>query len=179
MFRNEPWHDGLEENTNFDCYLKLASGGELFFELKFSEQDFGSAKADTKHREKLARIYKPRLRMMVRPEFLTAEVFFRNYQLLRNISYLCDDHDTRLFLVFPRSNLRLAQAQSILDSAMLPDTRDKISILYLENLIDRILQSSICADPAFQEHYRLFRAKYLPDWSSEPSFFSLGDGNEF
>src|SRR5258706_9072956 len=155
VFRYEPWHNDLQENTNFDCYLKLASGAELFFELKFSEQDFGRAKADIKHRDKLARIYEPRLRTIVRPEFLAEEMFFHNYQLLRNISYLCDDHDTRLFLVFPQSNLRLAQAKSVLDSAVFPAARQKISILYLEELIDLILGSNICKDPALQENYQL------------------------
>ncbi|MFM1655804.1 PGN_0703 family putative restriction endonuclease [Brevibacillus sp. B_LB10_24] len=74
------------EQTNFDFYMKATGGKQLFFEVKYTEQEFGTAKNDESHQRKYHLIYSRRLKGKVKK--CSMEDFFRHYQILRNISYL-------------------------------------------------------------------------------------------
>lgn len=50
-----------ERRTNFDFYIELESGCSIFFEIKYTENEFGSAKKDEEHQEKYNRLYEPLL----------------------------------------------------------------------------------------------------------------------
>src|SRR5450759_384591 len=46
-----------KRRTNFDFHLRYPEGDEIFFEVKYTERQFGKASNDTEHQEKFARTY--------------------------------------------------------------------------------------------------------------------------
>jgi len=49
------------EGTCIDFSLPLQSGSRVNFEIKYTESEFGAAKADSEHSEKFKKVYKSRL----------------------------------------------------------------------------------------------------------------------
>jgi hypothetical protein len=145
-----------KEGTNFDCYIRLRSGAQVFFEVKYSEQGFGGCLDDERHRRKLEQIYRKRLLRCVGEDCLEPEFFFKHYQLLRNISYLSKPED-RLFLIFPMANEKLAYAAGWLDKHLTPETRKQVEIVYLEELVDWLVKESK------HQVWEEFAEKYLVD----------------
>lgn len=95
-----------EEYTNFDFYLE---GSTLFvyFEIKYTENGFGSCKKDKSHQEKFESVYKPMIEkcgcISQIPSF---EEFCKYYQLFRNVlrvSKQNGEHEYSVFL-YPMAN---------------------------------------------------------------------------
>ncbi|MDH5202484.1 MAG: hypothetical protein OEW69_04420, partial [Nitrospirota bacterium] len=84
------------EGTNFDLCLEFESGGRTLFEVKLSESGFARATCDKRHKEKLEFIYRPALEGKVTPNCLEPAVFFKNYQLLRNVTYADVDAESKV-----------------------------------------------------------------------------------
>ena len=156
------WVVDPAEETNFDFFMRTAAGGNIYFEFKLTESKFGTAAADERHRAKLTGIYAPRLAGLVRPELLNPENFFPRYQLLRNLSYV-DGPDNLLVFVLPRAHLSLArQANNFL--ADLPDaTRQRVRLVYMEDIAQAFRSASANALPALTAHFDEFAAKYRID----------------
>lgn len=154
------WHCGCQEQTNFDFYLRLASGAQIYVELKYSESKFGHAENDARHAEKLNTIYLPRLKHAVKPDCLTPEFVLKHYQLFRNICYITGNVQDRLFLIYPKANSNLTYAENFLQTAIVPAVRTRIRILHLEDLTTQILTSA--TSEKLREHYRSLQRKYLP-----------------
>ena len=76
------------EGTNFDFYIKYKNGKQILFEVKLSENSFGSAKNDESHIKKYNEIYKNPLKKVVTKKFQEPPLFFKNYQLIRHFYYL-------------------------------------------------------------------------------------------
>lgn len=150
-----------EEGTNFDFFIRCASGRKLLFECKFTETEFGQAKADQRHRDKLEQIYKPMLRGKAKLEALQESTFFKHYQLLRNAAHVNPKNRDHLFIIFPRGNpgvesplvKKAGKIYELLEDAM----HSSVSILLLEDIISRIEERH-----GLNGHWSLFREKYLP-----------------
>jgi hypothetical protein len=127
------------EATNFDFYVKQQKGHKVLFEIKYTENEFGRTVADERHFEKYNTIYLPKLQKILKPEFLSQEFVFNNYQVVRNLSYI-DDLTTVVFL-FPKENQDLKGMDNLLSKILLPDLIQQTRIVYLENLIEQILNS--------------------------------------
>lgn len=174
--KNAEFEKIMEQNegTNFDFFAETAAGSRIFFELKLSEGDFGTAQPDARHRHKLDDIYGSRLISKVMPEYLDEELFFKHYQLLRCISYLSMDETDVLFLIFPRANETLAGTEQTIRDMLTGSFKDKVRILYLEDLIEKILQSVDTTNDLMVQHYREFRNKYIPEPSIKKQEVSGG-----
>lgn len=147
------------EGTNFDFYAELRSGSRVFVEMKLSEADFGSAESDARHLGKLRDIYAPRLTGKVSDAALVPKTFFKNYQLLRNISFVDAVRDDLLLLVFPRANTALARAARFVEEHVTSALRRKVKVLHIEEILARI-RAQLKA-PSLQAHYGAFEEKYL------------------
>jgi len=147
------------ERTNFDFYLKITDGTQIFFELKLSEVEFGVAEDDARHREKLARIYRSALEGLVDPSALEPEFFFAHYQLLRNISYLANE-PSHLFLIYPAANERLQPAVDRVHAMIYEEHRHRVHTVYLENLVDELVSRVLPGD--MTAHFNQFAEKYFP-----------------
>ena len=150
-----------EEGTNLDFFILLRSGVRLLFELKLAEREFGRAQNDEPHRRKLKKIYGPRLPGRVSPSFLEQDVFFRNYQLMRNLSCLREQPEDRLYLVLPRANESLTGGIELLFQNLTPCWAQRVEVVYLEDLVPALLGQGDLA-PRCREALQEFARKYLP-----------------
>jgi hypothetical protein len=150
------------EGTNFDFFIEMASGSHIFFEVKLSESDFGSAPSDAAHKKKLDEIYRPRLIGKVTEQYLEDGLFFHHYQILRNISYIDNDGTDVLFLIFPRANEKLTGTEQFIKEMATDNCSSQVMILHLEDLVDRILRSIDTANIRMIQHYLDFKEKYFP-----------------
>lgn len=128
-----------EEATNFDFFVQLQQGYKVLFEIKYTEDKFDTTIADESHIHKLNTIYKPRLEKLLRPEFIDQEFVFKNYQIVRNLSYI-DDLTTVVFL-FPEANKELQGTEDLISKILLPRFINHTRVVYLENLTKQILDS--------------------------------------
>ena len=154
------------EGTNFDFFIRFKSGRRIFFECKFTEEEFGQAKDDDRHRLKLKNIYRPMLQKKVIREALEPALFFKNYQLLRNISHINPENGDQLFIIFPRGNSGiispLENKVKVIGGLLLEEMKQSLNVLNLETLVEKINKSAISPDPQWNSHWRLFEDKYLP-----------------
>ena len=107
------------EGTNFDFMIPTDRGGRVYFEVKYTERKFGTAREDDEHLRKFESVYQSRVSSRFQPPFCSASGFLKNYQVLRNIWHLnLEPSDTAVFL-FPKANDGLASAETIIRSCVL------------------------------------------------------------
>jgi hypothetical protein len=101
---------GTQSKINFDFYIKLKSGVRIFFEIKYTERDFGKAKNDTAHRKKFYNIYLPILKenKSIRSRWKTEERFLNNYQLMRNLIHI--NKYSYVVFIYPSENKGISNA---------------------------------------------------------------------
>lgn len=141
--------ENYDEGTNFDFFIQ-SQQAKYFFEVKYTEDRFGAAKDDARHREKFERIYKDMLRPIVA---IDRKEFFRKYQLWRNIAY--SSMGTVVF-VLPRFR------RDLIDEVRLASERiaepDSVKILLIDELSEELERSCW---PALSGHNTEFFRKYL------------------
>lgn len=150
-----------EEGTNVDVTW-MSGGVRTYCEVKLSEQEFGTAKDDDRHREKLERIYRPYLTDTCSPDLLQPEAFFRNYQLLRNVWLIARESGSRLMFLLPRAN-KTVWDQLILFLGQLPEV---IAIRIRVVAVEQVLESLIAAEEmpgALRGYGEMLREKYVLD----------------
>ena len=154
-----------KEKTHFDLYLELDSGAKTFVEFKYTEEEFGRAKDDVQHRQKLKEIYGPALRDFVNPEYLRKKKFFANYQLLRNLVYINPERGDKVVFLVPRANEKIVgKLHKVIESAILDHSvRSLIKIRHLEDFVSNAYESAHLSDDDFylRTHLHLYRMKYL------------------
>lgn len=153
------------EKTSFDLYLELNSGAKTFIEFKYKETEFGRAKDDEQHRQKLNDIYEPALRHIVNPEYLKKEKFFANYQFFRNLIYIDPERGDKVLFLLPRANEKITRKlHKVIEAAILDaSVRSLIKIRYLEDVVSIAYESAHLSDDDFylRTHLHLYRQKYL------------------
>jgi hypothetical protein len=149
-----------QEGTNFDFSLMLRSGIRVGIEVKLSEQSFGSAKNDDRHRQKRDAIYVPRLARKVHTDALSDKHFFRKYQILRNVCYADAATGHRTLFVLPRENVRLARSLSrFMKDFLLTEIQPFVTVIYTEDLVNTLrLASGLPSE--IRSHYDALVAKY-------------------
>src|SRR5690606_32280675 len=79
-----------KNKTCFDFYLETESEKKLFFEIKYSEQDFGKGNENEERKKKFENDYKNNLNS-IKDKFHNSKDFLENYQILRNLVCINDD----------------------------------------------------------------------------------------
>jgi len=139
------------ENTNFDLYVKT-NRTKYYFEIKYTENEFGKAKNDERHRDKYKKIYKDKITKFGN---VTKEEFFRYYQIFRNLMY----NDGYNIFVFPadRSDLK-DTINYVIKNYCTKKQKEHIIILPIEEIVKILLDSN---DNKIIKHYELFSKKYF------------------
>jgi len=150
------------EGTCIDFSMLLRSGGRVNFEIKYTESEFGSAKADPAHLEKFESIYKSRLAGRFEESFCCAARFLENYQIARNIWHLNESAGDIAIFLFPNENTRLRRYEALIKACALERFRSRIRVVYLEDLILNLSKELNPNDTAGRLHLEEFHAKYLP-----------------
>ncbi|WP_341201163.1 PGN_0703 family putative restriction endonuclease [Planomicrobium okeanokoites] len=153
------------EGTNFDFYIKLKSGKQIFFEIKYTESGFGKQNASEVYQEKYEGVYKERLTGKLRIGTDNYDSLMKNYQLLRNISYVDATDQSLLVIIYPEGNLKLKKEyEDLLNNVIDPDLHKNMQLITWENLWKDLMES-LASSPTFpqrlRDQYILFGEKYL------------------
>lgn len=151
------------EGTNFDFYIAYENGIQILFEVKLQESGFGSTRNDAEHNKKFQQIYKNRMKNIISTRFQNRLVFFKNYQLIRNLIYLGYSDKTHLFFMMPFENKPLEnKTAEIIHYLVDGKFEDRINIGFLENLVS-LLVGRFEADKIdlLKKHFDWFTSKYI------------------
>lgn len=150
----------ISEGTNLDVVWETADGAQTFCEVKLSENDFGKARNDKRHQDKLRDIYLPRLAHHLSPELQTATGFFKSYQILRNIWHMVDVPKGRLVFLIPRGNSKLWPMLKTTLSGVSTSVRERISEVAIEDVLDN-LATNEANPPHFRTYAQILSKKYV------------------
>lgn len=145
------------EKTNFDFYLRLSNGKQIFFEIKYTENGFGRINKNVeRYRKKWNNIYISHLSKSVFLKQIDESEFYDNYQIWRNISYIQNISDFVIFL-FPFEN------ESVFNEITNIMSNNKynrnVKILDWKYLVDTALQVSKGTN--YYNGFKIFKNKYL------------------
>ena len=87
--------------TCFDFYIETKKGKKIYFEIKYTEQNFGKAKPDDIHKGKFDDVYKKNLNS-IDEKYQDRCKFLENYQILRNV--ICVSKDSYVVFLYPNNN---------------------------------------------------------------------------
>lgn len=149
-----------DEGSNIDVCWWTTNGVKTFCEVKLSESDFGKAIHDDRHRHKLTDIYHRRLSPHLERSRLEVPAFLDAYQFNRNVWHMVGEDRSQLTFLLPRANAVLWERLNQLLNAVVPGTRDRISVVAIETVI-----ATLCADErcprATREYAARLKQKYV------------------
>ena len=154
--------DGLEikfgsrRPTSFDFYFKTISNKEFYFEIKYTEGEFGKAKLDI---DKLNKYYSKSLNS-INTDLQKAEPFFTNYQILRNLVHI-DDNSFVIFL-YPKENTNIKKsADKVKMEFLIPKFHNNFYNVHWRNLFNNIAEKK--GNEKLNKQFAEFEKKYLPE----------------
>lgn len=142
------WETNNEEQTNFDFYVQqsrpipetVLTDKAIYFEIKYTESEFGAEPINDRRREKYDSIYIQMIDNCVclkrRP---TIEEFFKSYQLFRNTIRLTKDNwkNEHIIFLFPKENKAVLDEYRIFEEQfILEQYRDHVKAVYWEDLVE-------------------------------------------
>jgi hypothetical protein len=161
------WHfeyiPQTEEGSNIDVAWKSRNSPWNFCEVKLTETNYGTATPNEERLAKLNDIYAPRLQNIVPPDFLNPDTFFKNYQVLRNLSYLHLPEVENVFFLMPRGNTIALRHLNLVLQFVSAEYRSQIHVVFLEDLVEKLLQS-VSISPELRCYMNSFSEKYLPEF---------------
>jgi hypothetical protein len=166
-FERQSRIEKAERRTSFDFHLGWPTDNNIFFEVKYTEEGFGKAKADAEHSQKFREMYSHLVDCS--SEFLSRscqdEAFFlAHYQILRNFVHL--DSSSYVVFLLPSANDKVrVQAFDAMEEALTAAGKERVKVVFLEDLI-AFLEG--CQPHSLAAYYREFRRKYVPEWSVRP-----------
>ncbi len=149
-----------DEGTNIDVCWATTDGVKAFCEVKLSEADFGKAVDDARHRTKFIKLYSPILKTHLEPARLEPLSFFNDYQFNRNVWHMVRTDHSRLIFLMPRSNAALWKLLESLLCGVLPPTRERISVVAIEDVIANLSGDGYCPK-WLREYAKKLKEKYL------------------
>lgn len=149
------------DNTNFDFYIELTRGDKIYFEIKYTEQEFGGSCFDKGIlREKYESKYKDYYLNYLETSLMETkdkEEFFKDYQINRNLSYIKSSNDYVVF-IFPFDSENLYKE---VDIALNKNNsiKSQVKILDWKDLCSTSL--NLTRNTTLHQHYVLFENKYI------------------
>lgn len=148
------------EGTNLDVRWHFRDGSSTLCEVKLSESEFGKAKNDKAHHDKLRKIYAPTLRDHVPPKFLEPAQFFANYQILRNIWHMVRQPGAHLIFLLPRANQPLWREINKTIDRLGAALQSRVLVLSIEDVLHTLVNDSAC-DYTMREYARRLQERYV------------------
>ncbi len=158
-FEKESEIDGKNGNraTNFDFYFQTVSGKEFFFEIKYTEYDFGKAKNDQSHVKKFNEIYKHKLGC-INPEYAEMQSFFKHYQIIRNLIHV--GKDKYVVFLYPEANKKIKEsAAEAKEQILKSEFRSHLFDVHWEDIV-AFVQSKV-KENRLIENIKEFEEKYI------------------
>lgn len=128
-----------QENTNFDLFVGKEAT-KIYFEIKYTENGFGSCENDKEHLEKFNEIYKPYIEncgcLKKKPQF---DEFRKYYQLFRNVLRVTNENGSNEYsvFIFPKANkATVKQFNEFKQQYISDEMSSHVLCLYWEELVD-------------------------------------------
>ncbi len=147
------------EGTNVDVMWHTSGGAATYCEVKLSEQEFGVARDDRRHRLKLDQIYRPVLEGQCSDELLEPEAFFARYQLLRNVWLAARNPESSAVFLVPRANATLWSQLRPLIRQLAPSLARRVHAVAVEDVLAALV-SSRHSPPRLAWYALLLQEKY-------------------
>ncbi len=162
-FEKESDLEEAARRTNFDFHLQCSNSTctDIFFEVKYTENGFGKAKADDEHKQKFCATYLP---LVTRSKYLSKEClnesfFLNHYQLLRNLVHV--DNTKYVVFLFPSANLAAKKEAEDVFKRLLSDSgKNMVKTVYLEDFVTFLETKKL--KESLSRYYPAFRKKYIP-----------------
>lgn len=154
------------EGTNFDFFIELGSGRNIYIEIKLTEDGFGKGSDLPKYRKKYEEIYQYRLAGKTRRDVDEYSALIANYQLLRNITYVDANQNDLLILIGPEKHKKLRnEFDVVMNEVIIPHLHNKVRFLTWEWILSEVLKrlESPGSNNRLYEHYIHFKDKYIID----------------
>ena len=123
------------EDTNVDISWRSTDGDWTYCEVKLSEAEFGAAKDDKRHLDKLNTTYRPVLAAFCPPEMLEPGTFFSNYQVFRNLWLAARKPKASVVFLLPRSNAALWRPLLTITAAVSTELAKRVYIVAAEDVL--------------------------------------------
>ena len=146
------------EPTNFDFFITTSNGYRVYFEIKYTEAEFGAPEKKNnsypqKYYDKFE-VYKALIPSCFKDEYkANADYFLDHYQLMRNLIHLQSSNDFVVYLV-PGENPIISEAEEIKN--VLNSLQDNCKVVKWEDIITVVEN-----EPLLKDYYAEFKKKYL------------------
>ena len=151
------------EKTSVDFYIKLDNEQEIFFEIKYSESEFGSANSKTTdYSEQFEKTYKSMCNSSVFLKNISEDFFINHYQICRNIVLVQNEKQYACFVYpFVSETLKKKMDDKELEPILKQD-KDHVAQLDWVNLCTTAKElTENSKDTKYYFHYHLFQQKYI------------------
>ena len=145
--------------TSFDFYLETKSGKKLYFEIKYTESEFGGAQKEKdskeyeqKYKLKYERIYKKAANGKIASTFNNKDFFLDNYQIMRNLIHV--SNDSFVVFVIPKGNVKVYEKAKKAKDYVDEKYKKNVMVLTWNEL------SKIDFEEDLKEYYQEFWDKY-------------------
>jgi len=142
------WEPDPAEQTNFDFYIqqskptpsKMLSDNAVFFEIKYTENEFGAETINGKRRDKYGSIYQQMIENCACLRLIPSiDEFFKSYQLFRNTLRLTKKNwrNEYVIFLFPKANKAVMNDYlAFMDRFVMDQYHDHIKAVFWEDLTD-------------------------------------------
>lgn len=118
-----------QDNTSYDMTI-----GPVTFEIKFTENGFGTAKDDDRHKKKFESVYKVMLdKCQCLISYPERKEFLQSYQLYRNVLHI-DNKSKFAVFVFPKGNVKCMREFTQFHQLISDEYKDNVQAWYWEDL---------------------------------------------
>ena len=103
------------------------------------------------------------MRNIISTRFQNRPVFFKYYQLIRNLTYLGYTDKTHLFFILPFENKALESKTAELINFLIEGKyKDRVNIQFTENLVSALIKKCETAgNDLLKKHFDGFTSKYI------------------
>lgn len=138
------------DRTNFDFYVKTDAGEEVFFEIKYTECEFGSPGRGSRSAKEWT-FYRG---LCERSRYLakmvdSPDLFYAHFQVNRNIGHIVQKGDQSVVFLFPYSNPALQLDFPYKECARMK----KVHVVFSEQLAE-IAEKAFVENRKMQDYYR-------------------------
>lgn len=148
------------EGTNVDISWQNQQGDWTYCEVKLSEAEFGAAKGDPRHLEKLNKTYGPVLQPDCPESLLQPDIFFGYYQILRNVWLAARDPAASVVFLLPSRNETLWRPLRDVVSSLETSLRNRIHLTAMEDVLKTLANDKSCL-PKLSWYAELLAEKYV------------------
>jgi len=161
----------LEKNTgrktNFDFYIKLDSRIRIYFEIKYTESQFGKVnknkehKEYKKHKKKFYDVYMPLIKNnpAIRESFKIEDKFLNNYQVMRNIAHI--SKNSYVIFIYPEGNKAIRKGALSAKEEIIEKGWETHFILFTWEDLIRKLECNLNSEELIEYYGKEFNLKYL------------------